>query len=226
MFNRNGLNVFLDISTYCNAACPQCHRTNPNGLEKADWLPLVQWNLQTFKNAYRLHLKSKTNYAEFGFCGTWGDPVMNKDLLKMVEYIIENSKANIIFDTNGSIRDEDWWWQLGILAGKRLTVFFAVDGINQEMHSLYRRNTNLNKVLNNMKALSNTLAKVKARIIVFKHNESYLNEIKHLAINNGAIEVIATPSDRWPKGPVFNFVDENNNDQTLEKSKILYEHKV
>ena len=77
-----------------------------------------------------------------------------------------------------------------------------------------------------MKALSNTLAKVKARIIVFKHNESYLNEIKHLAINNGAIEVIATPSDRWSQGPVFNFVDENNNDQTLEKSKILYEHKV
>ena len=47
-----GITVWLDISTFCNAACPQCHRTDPNGLDKMDWLPLKKWDLEEFVNAF------------------------------------------------------------------------------------------------------------------------------------------------------------------------------
>ena len=40
--------VWLDLSTYCNASCPQCHRTDKNGLDKVEWLPLVKWSLEDF----------------------------------------------------------------------------------------------------------------------------------------------------------------------------------
>ena len=70
MYKSRGLNVFLDISTYCNAGCPQCHRTDPNGLGKASWLPLIQWDLKTFKKAYNLE-QYKVRYHSFEFCGTW-----------------------------------------------------------------------------------------------------------------------------------------------------------
>ena len=33
-WDYKNLHVFLDVSTYCNAGCPQCHRTNPEGLGK------------------------------------------------------------------------------------------------------------------------------------------------------------------------------------------------
>ena len=46
MYKLKKIDVFLDISTFCNAGCPQCHRTNPDGLEKADWLPLINWSFE------------------------------------------------------------------------------------------------------------------------------------------------------------------------------------
>ena len=53
MYNlEKRLSAFLDISTYCNAACPQCHRTDRKGLGKIDWLPLIFWDLDKFKRAY------------------------------------------------------------------------------------------------------------------------------------------------------------------------------
>ena len=40
--------IWLDLSTFCNASCPQCHRTDANGLGKVDWLPLIKWSLKDF----------------------------------------------------------------------------------------------------------------------------------------------------------------------------------
>ena len=54
-WDASSINLFMDISTYCNAGCPQCHRTDNNGLGKVDWLPLVQWSLKQFKSHHRRH---------------------------------------------------------------------------------------------------------------------------------------------------------------------------
>ena len=216
MYKSFGLRVFLDISTYCNAACPQCHRTDPNGLGKASWLPLIQWDLETFKKAYNLD-KSRVKYYSFNFCGTWGDPVMNKDLIEMVQYIIDNSNAIITIDTNGSIRDEEWWWRLGSIAGERLVVYFAVDGINQKMHSHYRRNTDLKKILDNMESISYTLSKPRVRTIVFKHNEEYLKQIEELVKARGARLVTFTPSPLLIDGKTVQYL-------ILQMKKVILKH--
>ena len=44
--------VSIGITNFCNAGCPQCHRTNPNGLNTVDWLPLTSWSLDDFKSAF------------------------------------------------------------------------------------------------------------------------------------------------------------------------------
>ena len=49
IYDKGDLGLWVDITTYCNASCPQCHRTNPDGLGKANWLPLLQWDIKTFK---------------------------------------------------------------------------------------------------------------------------------------------------------------------------------
>ena len=66
--------VTVAITNFCNAGCPQCHRTNPNGLDTVHWLPSVGWTLDEFKNAYSPETLSNINIVEF--CGTWGDPVI------------------------------------------------------------------------------------------------------------------------------------------------------
>ena len=212
------LNVFMDISTYCNAGCPQCHRTNPQGLEKQDWLPLVKWSLADFVKAFPI--KELRNVKRFSFCGTWGDPMMAKDILKIVEYIINNSQSHIIITTNGSLRSEDFWWDIGVLGGRRLQITFDVDGVTQEMHEKYRRFTNLNTVLTNLKTFSQTKAIAKTQTVLFKHNQDYKDEIRALAINSGSISHEFVISDRFNtgQGDKTLHIDENGKDFVLEKA--------
>lgn len=217
------INVFLDVSTYCNAGCPQCHRTNENGLGKADWLPLIRWDLATFKKAFPV--EELNHIYEIDFCGTWGDPAMCKDLYEMFEYIIQNSNTKITMNTNGSIRDEEWWWDVGVLCGNRLTVSFDIDGINQEMHEKYRRFTSLQKVLDNMNSIAQTKATVCSQTILFKHNQDYKEEIRALVKEYGSQFHSFVMSDRFErKNTVDNkryFINENGEEEYLEKADRL-----
>ena len=52
MWKNNNLKVMFDISTRCNAGCPQCHRTDTNNVsKKVSWLPDVVWSFENFKKA-------------------------------------------------------------------------------------------------------------------------------------------------------------------------------
>ena len=204
LYNDKKFKVWLDLSTYCNAACPQCHRTNPNGLGKADWLPLIQWSLEEFKTAFSP--KTMNHIKEFQICGTWGDPCMNKDILEICKYIINNSKAYIILNTNGSMRDEFWWTQLGYTLQEKGTIYFDVDGTDQEMHSLYRQKTNLKLILKHIKAFSQ-YGNFSVFTVVFKHNEDYLKDIHALVKDiRGFKEHLFVPTDRGRHTNNFKFV--------------------
>jgi MoaA/NifB/PqqE/SkfB family radical SAM enzyme len=211
----SGLNVTMEISTYCNAGCPQCHRTNPDGLGKADWLPLIQWSLEEFKQAIT---KEDFKYIKtISFVGTWGDSIMNKDIFEIVEYVISNS-VPVSIETNGSIRDENWWWNFGVMGGKLLTVRFDIDGIDQEMHTKYRRFTDLNKILSNMNTIAQTKAKIGSQTVVFKHNQDYLEEILQLCKNNGSSFHTNVISDRFNDSSSVKFYDKSG----VVNDKVFY----
>lgn len=219
LYSINNLVGWLDLSTYCNAGCPQCHRTNKNGLDKVDWLPLIQWSIEDFKKAYPIEFLNK--HSKFEICGTWGDPIMNKDILSIIKYIIENSNAYIHINTNGSIRSPEFWWDLGIIGGSRLEVLFDIEGINQEMHSHYRRKTNLNILKENVETYCLTKAIARAHVIVFKHNENYLYEIRDMIREWGISgDIIFELSNRFYSDSKDPFIDENGNKQILEQSTI------
>lgn len=223
LYKARDLIAWVDLSTYCNAACPQCHRTDTNGLDKVGWLPLIQWTLNQFKKAFPR--EKLFHYQRFEFCGTWGDPVMNKDLLDIVKYVTANSSATIQINTNGSIRDEDWWWELGTVGGDRLQVWFDVDGTTQEMHSHYRRKTDLSKIKENIEAYCSTRAKSYAMVIVFEHNQDHLWEIETMLREWGIKEkILFTESNRFYKGDTFEFVDENGQETKLVQSTLDGNH--
>lgn len=219
IFEESDIKMWVDLSTYCNAACPQCHRTNPDGLGKARWLPLIQWSLDDFKRIYPPHLIK--NVRAFDICGTWGDPVMNKNIAEICEYIIQNSRANITLFTNGSLRNPDWWWILGSKCKDRLTVTFDVDGSTQELHEQYRQKTNLRLILENMEALSATPANVGVFTVVFKHNQHDLYNIAKLVKDNGAYNIYYVASNRFHRKNLATFTFTSNGDNhLLEKSDI------
>jgi len=201
------LKIWLDLSTYCNAACPQCHRTDPNGLGKVDWLPLIKWSLDDFVKKFPPG--SIDAVTSFEICGTWGDPIMSKDIGKITKYIMDNSTATVHINTNGGMRTPDWWEDLGNYCGNRLTVYFDIDGVTNEMHQKYRRGVDLQTVLDNMEALSTTKAIPKAFIILFKHNQKYVFDMQKMARMYGARECFVIKSDRFIINNRYEFFDEN-----------------
>ena len=63
LLEEGKLRMWLDISTYCNAGCPACHRTDRyrGGLHHEKWLPMIQWSLDQFKKAYSIDSVSYTH---------------------------------------------------------------------------------------------------------------------------------------------------------------------
>jgi MoaA/NifB/PqqE/SkfB family radical SAM enzyme len=222
ILNRHELTIWLDLSTYCNAGCPQCHRTNANGLDKVYWLPLVQWSLSNFQKAFPL--SSMANIKKFDMCGTWGDPMMNKDIYEIIEYIALNSNCDILIHTNGSMRDDEFWWNIGVLCGKRLTVQFTIDGINEQQHAMYRQKTSLTKTLSHMLTLSSTKSIVGVYSVIFKHNQNNIHSIAQLSKDHGAVYITFVPSNRFHHDlswyNTFKFVDDNQQQQILVRSDL------
>lgn len=212
IFDQRNLTAWVDLSTYCNAACPQCHRTASNG-NKVDWLPLIQWDLSLFKKAFSR--KELSRYSEFELCGTWGDPVMNKDVHEIVSYILKFSSAKVKINTNGSLRDEDWWWKFGHLSNDRLDVWFDVDGIDQEMHERYRQKTSLEKIKQNVEAYCASGAKAHVMTVVFKHNHDYIKDIEQMVRGWGVTgDVLSVKSNRFDNEDIHTF----ENGVVLEKA--------
>ena len=131
----------INLTNLCNARCPQCQRTDINGLGVAKNLPLITWSLNDFMNYFPKN--TLDDIKEYSFCGTWGDPLMAKDIEPITYYIMDNSNAKVIITTNGSIRNEDFYTRMGNYCGKRLTIVIDVDGVDEEMHQKYRRGTSL-----------------------------------------------------------------------------------
>ena len=217
--SKKSLGIWLDLSTYCNAKCPQCHRTNANGLEKADWLPLIQWSYDEFVRMFPV--KTLKNLRHFDICGSWGDPIMNKDIFKIVEYIIKNtSKTTVLINTNGSFRNADWWWNLGLIGGRRIRVMWAIEGVDQKQQSHYRQNTNLDLVLENMEAFSLAGGWSQVFTVVFEHNEKDLYNISELVKDNGAEEIFFVQSNRFYDNNAFDFVDALGRKKVLRRTNL------
>lgn len=224
-YNNNELKFWLDLSTKCNAGCPQCHRTNPDGLDKVDWLPIVEWTLEEFKKAFSP--TTMQHISHFDICGTWGDPMMNKDIFKICEYIIKNSQSKIIINTNGSMKSPDWWWDLGIVCGDRLIVIFAIDGISQESHSKYRQNTKLKNVMHNMESLAMTKSHAEVYTVVFAHNQKEIALITKASEYAGARSIFFVPSNRFKPGKFFyNFINRTGENESLYKTTIAEDHDI
>ena len=66
----------LEISSNCNASCPQCPRNFYGGKTVED-LPLITWTLNDLQQILTTQFVQQLKFVYF--CGTYGDPMINKD---------------------------------------------------------------------------------------------------------------------------------------------------
>jgi MoaA/NifB/PqqE/SkfB family radical SAM enzyme len=179
VFNFNQLKgIHLEITNRCQAACPMCARNHHGGLPNPN-LVEGDWTLEDFKKIMTPEVLNQLEY--YYFCGNFGDPMVNNDLISMVEY--SNAIAphvSIRIHTNGGARKTEWWKQLAEVCVENDTVIFALDGL-QDTHHLYRVNTTYERVVENAKAFIDAGGNAHWAMIVFKHNEHQVEECRKIA---------------------------------------------
>ena len=167
--------IQLEISNFCNAACPQCPR-NYFGGKTIPTLPMRKWTLDEFKRIFSAELLN--NIQQIYFCGTYGDPLTNRHLVTMCKFLKEcNSQIKIGIHTNGGVGNVDTYRQLAAYSD---FIAFGIDGLEDTNH-LYRRKTNWNKIINNAKSYISAGGTAIWDFIVFKHNQHQIQEAQKLS---------------------------------------------
>jgi MoaA/NifB/PqqE/SkfB family radical SAM enzyme len=207
MFNFSQLKqLHLEISNNCQAACPMCTRNIHGGIDNPN-IKLRDWTLDEYKTMIS---KEVLNQVEMiYFCGNYGDPLLNNELINMIEYsVYVNPNIEIRLHTNGSLRSAAWWTRLAKTMPAKHSVIFAIDGL-EDTHSIYRIGTHFNKIIDNAKVFIAAGGSASWAYIRFKHNEHQVDDAKRLATDIGFKEFSLKDSSRWLLEPKFPVLDKH-----------------
>lgn len=198
---KNIREVHLEISTLCNAACPQCPR-NFNGYPHNDGYPELSMTLDQAKKIFQPpFLRQLTRIL---INGNFGDIVMNPESINIIEYFKEhNPNLKIVISTNGGARNREFWRSLAKLDAR---VMFCIDGL-EDTHHLYRQNTSWARVIENAKSFIGAGGWAIWKMIKFQHNSHQIDACRALSKQLGFSDFQLFDQGR-DTGPVF---DKNGN---------------
>lgn len=197
MYNDNDIAVHFELTDNCNARCPMCHRTDPNGLTESSYVKNAELSLSVISKSFE-----QTNVFHVNYCGNYGDPVIAKDCFDIVKFFGERTTHQTIH-TNGSLRDKEWWQRLAQIPN--ILVVFGIDGVDQATHEYYRRNTNFNKILENARSFNAAGGKSRWQFIKFKHNEGVVDQARSMSQQHGFEEFQVVESRRFVVGKDFRY---------------------
>lgn len=200
--------IHLEITNNCQASCPMCTRNINGGLEN----PLIKtenWSLERYKSIISEEVIQQVSMIYF--CGNYGDPLLNNDLLSMIDYTVGMKEDICIrIHTNGSLRSKHWWKKLAQSLPINHSVIFAIDGL-EDTHSLYRIGTDFNKIIENAKSFVSSGGRAEWAYLRFKHNEHQVDEAKMKANQIGFETFVMKDSSRWVLDTKFPVYDNNKN---------------
>jgi MoaA/NifB/PqqE/SkfB family radical SAM enzyme len=209
MFKFEELKIIeLEISNNCQASCPMCPRNLHGGIPNP-LLKLNDWTFEDFKTIFNDEVIYKIQ--KILFCGSFGDPIMNKHFKDMCQYVtVKNPTILIEVNTNGSLRSKKWWKELASVLPSTHNVRFALDGIDQQSHSLYRIGTIFDKVIENATEFINAGGTATWDFIRFKHNEDLVNKAQVLSEQLGFAKFIVKDTRRFDSEK-FSVLDRDGN---------------
>jgi len=179
MLNYKDLrSIHLEISSRCNAACPDCVR-NYRGVDIIDTYPVRDMSLEEFKEIFSVEFLQQLN--NFKINGNYGDFVTARDGVEIVEYIVRsNPKLFLEISTNASAKPKIW----ERLAKSKPIVYFRLDGLG-DTHQLYRQNTDFEFILDNAQKFIRAGGEAVWAMIKFDHNQHQINECERLSRDLG-----------------------------------------
>lgn len=168
--------IQLDHTSRCNLGCPQCART------RANWSQVpAHRGLDLSIEDYQILLEPfGENKIAIFHCGNFGDALASPTFDETFHYSLSKNPRRVTISTNGSLRTPDWWRELALSGGSRLTVTFAIDGLS-DTNQIYRVGSNWEKILKNVSAFIEGGGRARWDFIEFEHNYHQIDEARNLA---------------------------------------------
>ena len=207
MFSYNELkSVHLEITNRCQASCPMCPRNIHGGIDNP-LLEINDWSVADFQRIFSVDVLQQLEIVNF--CGNFGDPLLNNDLIEMCEYIRDTTpNIQVLVHTNGSLRSSSWWKKLYQALPKNHTVIFAIDGL-EDTHNIYRVGTDYNLILRNAKTFITEGGNAEWCFIRFKHNQHQVADAEQIS-NELGFKKFSVKNSRRHARP-FPVVDKDGN---------------
>lgn len=174
------VNVTIEPTNICNLKCPVCE-TGAGILGRPD----ANMSLDEFKTIAD-KIAPYTNTLMFYFMG---EPFLNKQSYEMIAYGKSLGIPFITTCTNGDAVNPRKLVESGLDE-----VSFQIGGMTQETHQTYRINSNLARILENLretvrvKCTLNSKIHIAVGFILMKHNEHEVEDFRRMVKEIGADE--------------------------------------
>jgi len=198
--------IQIEITNRCQASCPMCVRNIHGGIDNPDLIS-KDWSLEQFQTVFTNEVLAQISCVNF--CGDFGDPIINANLIDMCQYVRDKSpNVIVLIYTNGSAHTTQWWESLAIALPKNHKIIFALDGL-KDTHSLYRIGTSYDMIIKNAKAFIAAGGIAEWMFIRFKHNEHQVETARAIAKELGFRTFNTKDSKRFGKN--FPVLDKQGN---------------
>jgi len=169
--------ISIESGNLCNLRCPLCptgqqDKSAKKGFISFDIFKKIVDEMGQYLTVIRLY--------------NWGEPMLNKDFLRMVHYAKERG-INIKISTNLSMRMEDDQIEALVKAGLE-KIYISCNGASSETYLKYHVGGDFDLVMDNMKRLVQKKREIPGchtKLVwlfhVFKHNEHEIAAAKELA---------------------------------------------
>lgn len=187
--------LFVEITNECNLKCGFC--ATGLGILKRDKYSM---DFALFK---RIIDHTYPYLLEINFSG-YGEPLLNKDLVKMVSYA-KNKGIRVWFPTNLLLLSEGKAIELVESGLDQITV--SLDSSHEESYLKHKRAGSFSKTIENLKMLSRVKKdlhrvnpQVKVNFVVMKHNQNEIEAARDLAQESGVDIFMLKPVNMWVSG--------------------------
>lgn len=172
--------INLDITHRCSLQCINCMR------DIYDKVPGYDMTIEEYTKI--------ANYFDIvRFCGNISDPVFNPYFIDFLRLNYEMGiKTKVHNAATGKSID---WYEKAFKANPDALWIFGIDGLPEQSH-IYRKNQKGEYLFEVMKLCNNMGLDTVWQHIIFKYNESTMDQCKELADKNN-IELVFIKSNRW-----------------------------
>ena len=178
--------VEFDLNTVCNSYCPPCHRyTVQDGeLYHNPYVKLgVNLELDVIEKVFSNDRLSDDCFVDL--VGLVGDPIAHPNFMEIIDIIYKHRpNAAINLHTNGGLRTEKMFYDLGKKFNKHSWIKFSLDGL-EDTNGIYRIGVDYNKVVANMRAFIDGGGRAIWKFVTFKWNEHQVEQAKALSEEYG-----------------------------------------